>query len=287
MTLPVIRGVAEIVDAYDAFIVDLWGVVHGGITPYPGVVDALARLERAGKPVALLSNAPRRAHVVEARLAEIGVPEEAYRAVVTSGEATHEALADPAAGLGRRVKFIGPAWDASLLEGLDYVPEDDVARADFLLVVGLYDETAPLSDYDDLFAAARARDLVLVCANPDLVVHRQDSGEAPCAGMLAKIYAETGGRVVLHGKPDPAIFRRCRDRLALAAAARVLVVGDSLTTDIPGARAAGLDSLWVTRGIHAPELGIAPGEEPATERIEAVLARHGVRPDRAIASFRW
>ena len=96
-----------------------------------------------------------------------------------------------------------------------------------------------------------------------------------------------GGRVIYHGKPDPAIFRRAARGLGQGEGARILVVGDSLATDIQGAIAAGYDSLFVTRGIHAEELGIAPGAEPDAARLVEVCARHGQWPTAAIATLRW
>lgn len=285
----VIHTLREIIADYDALIVDLWGVIHGGTEPYPGVLDALERLRLAKKPVALLSNAPRRAAAVVRRLEEIGVPASAYACLITSGEAAHEALAGRSnpdhADLGRRYFYIGPDWDADLVAGLDYRPVETVGEADFLLAVGLFDEADPLARYDPLFDAARTRDLPLICVNPDLVVHRQNGLISPCAGLLARRYAGRGGRVICHGKPDPAVFHRAARALD-AAAGRVLVVGDSLATDIKGAVIAGYDSLFVTRGIHARELGIVPGAEPDPARLAEVCARHGQRPTAAIATLR-
>lgn len=291
ITIPVVQGLRELADDYDAFIIDLWGVIHGGVELYPGVVDALDRLRALGKPTALLSNAPRRRDHIVPRLTLMGLGPERYDLVVSSGEVAREALAaraDPAhATLGRRYLYIGPSQDDDLLAGLDYSMVADVARADFLLAVGFVDESRPVSDYDPLFAPALARDLPLICVNPDLVVHRQDGSAAPCAGLLAQRYAEGGGQVIYHGKPDPGVFHRCIRDLGLPEGARVLVIGDSLTTDLPGARAAGLDALWCTRGIHARELGIEPGEEPEPARVSALCAERGERPRAAIPALRW
>ena len=291
-TVPLIRGLSEIVDAYDALLLDQWGVLHGGVEPYPGVLETLAALRAAGKPVAVLSNAPRRSEHAAGRLRGIGVPADAYDRLVTSGDSAHAALAaraDPAhAALGSAYLFIGPGWDSGLVEGLEYRRVEEVADADFVLAVGLYDEADPIERYDAPFAAAAARGLVMVCVNPDLVIHRQGGVSAPCAGWLAQHYREAhGGRVLYHGKPDPAIFRRAAEALGQGDDARILVVGDSLATDVKGARAAGYDSLFVTRGIHADELGLAPGAEPDPERVAEVCARHGQWPTAAIATLRW
>jgi HAD superfamily hydrolase (TIGR01459 family) len=289
--IPLIRSLREIVAAYDALIVDLWGVIHGGVEPYAGVLETLAALRAEGKPVALLSNAPRRAASAGRRLTEIGVPPDAYDLLMTSGEAAHDALAlrdrPEHAGLGRAYFYIGPAWDADLVAGLDYRAVENVEAADFLLTVGLFDEADPLARYDPLFATARAGEVAMICVNPDLVVHRQSGVTSPCAGLLAERYRRQGGRVIYHGKPDPGIFHRTARALGQAEDARILVVGDSLATDIKGATAAGYDSLLVTRGIHAEELRIAPGTKPDLDLLAALCARHGQFPTAAIASFCW
>lgn len=291
-SVPLIHGLREIAPDYDALILDQWGVIHGGVEPYPGVLETLAALRAAGKPVAVLSNAPRRSIKAAGRLHQIGVPADAYDRLVTSGDSAHAALAardDPEhAALGRAFFFIGPGWDMGLVEGLDYRRVDHVGEADFLLTVGLFDEADPIGRYDPLFADAGARDLAMVCVNPDLVIHRQGGVTAPCAGWLAEHYRSThGGRVIYHGKPDPAIFRRAASTLGQPDDARILVVGDSLATDIKGAIAAGYDSLFVTRGIHACELGIEPGADPDPIRLAELCARHGHWPTTAIATLRW
>ncbi len=286
-----IPSLREFVADYDALIVDLWGVIHGGTEPYPGVLEALAALRAAGKPVALLSNAPRRAASAGRRLTEIGVPPDAYDLLMTSGEAAHDALAvrdrPEHAALGHAYLYIGPTWDMDLVDGLDYSAVEAAEEADFLLTVGLFDEADPLTRYDPLFAAARARGAPMICVNPDLVVHRQSGVTSPCAGLLAHRYLEQGGRVIYHGKPDPSIFHRTARALGQPEDARILVIGDSLATDIKGATAAGYDSLLVTRGIHAEELGIQPGETPDPGRLASLCARHGHVPTAAIASFCW
>jgi HAD superfamily hydrolase (TIGR01459 family) len=288
--IPVLRGLAEVVDRYQALIVDLWGVIHGGVEPYPGVVPCLRALAEAGKPVALLSNAPRRSATAGRRLAEMGIARELYRFLLTSGDSAHDALAgrdDPDhAALGRRFHYIGPGWDADLVEDLDYVAVPDAAEADFLLCVGLIDESDPLERYDPTFEVAARRGAPMLCVNPDLVVHRQGGVTSPCAGMLAKRFAERyGGRVIDHGKPDPAIFHRAARQLGAGEA--VLVVGDSLSTDIKGANAAGFESVFVTRGIFAAELGIEPGAEPDPGRVGELAVRYGERPTYALATLRW
>ena len=290
--IPILGGLADIADRYDALLIDLWGVIHGGVEPYPGVIPCLETLRAAGKPVALLSNAPRRSASAGRRLGQMGIARDLYRFLLTSGDSAHDALAsrsDPAhAALGRRYLYIGPDWDRDLVRDLDYVATDRPEETDFLICVGFIDERDPLARYDPILAPAAARAAPMLCVNPDLVVHRQGGETSPCAGLIAQHYREQhGGRVIYHGKPDPAIFRRAAADLGAGDRDRVLVVGDSLTTDIKGANAAGFESVFVTRGIFAAELGIEPGAEPDPQALAELCARHGEQPTYALATLRW
>ncbi len=291
MTLTLLTGLREIAPRYDGFILDLWGVLHDGSAPFPGVLDALARLKSAGKRLAVLSNAPRRAALVASRMAEIGIPPELYDHVHSSGEEAWQHLKrrdDPFyASLGRRCYHIGPARDDNMLEGIDLERVADIAAAAFILNTGPawgWEET--VADYEKLLQAARARDVPMVCANPDLVVVHEGR-PAICAGALAQRYEALGGRVRWHGKPFPSVYQTCFALLGIAERRRILAVGDSLRTDIAGAAAAGIDSVLVTGGIHGDELGAAPGELPDRTRLAAAIAASGHHPTAVMARFRW
>jgi HAD superfamily hydrolase (TIGR01459 family) len=290
MSVRLLAGMGEIVAAYDALILDLWGVVHDGSAPYPGVLDALTRLQAQGKPVVLLSNAPRRVDAIAERLAEIGVPRALYRAIHSSGEEAwqHMQRRDTPffAALGPRCCFIGPARDHGMTEGLGVTRVDDPAAGDFVLNTGPWGWDETTEKYEPVLRAARARDLPMVCANADLVViHR--GRRIICAGALAERYEALGGRVSWHGKPFPSVYDACLDLLGISARARILAVGDSLRTDIAGARRAGIDAVWIVGGIHAEELGMKPGEMPDRARVEAALAASGEAPLAAAPGFSW
>ncbi len=255
-----IEGLAAVADRYDAFIVDLWGVVHNGKQPYPGVLDCFAALKRQGKHTLLLSNAPRRAHAAVSRLAELGVARDLYDDVLTSGEDTWQALrtrGQPNAApfyrdLGRRCFLFGAARDLSLFEQIDVERVADIAAADFILCTNLYDYGQTPADHEATLRAAAARGQPMICANPDLVVVHGDALEY-CAGAVAELYERLGGRVAYHGKPHAPIYGRARAILGGTPPRRVLCIGDSLRTDIAGANAARLDSLLVVGGIHLEE----------------------------------
>jgi HAD superfamily hydrolase (TIGR01459 family) len=291
VNLRLLTGLREIAADYDGFILDLWGVLHDGTAPFPGVVDALARLKAAGKRVAVLSNAPRRAALVASRMSEIGIAPELYDHVHSSGEEAWQHLKrrDDAfyASLGRRCYHIGPSRDDNMLEGIDLERVATIDAAELILNTGPswgWDET--VGTYEPLLGAARARELPMVCANPDLVV-MHEGRMALCAGALAKRYEEMGGRVRWHGKPFPSVYATCFALLGLGDRRRIVAVGDSLRTDIAGAEGAGIASVLVLGGIHGEEFGIGEGEPPDGERLAAGIAASGHTPSAAIARFRW
>ncbi len=281
-------GFAEIAAQYDGFILDLWGVIHDGVSPYEGAVGCLERLRDAGKRCVLLSNAPRRAAAAQGMLRAMGIEDALYHGILTSGEASHGALrarnaagADPwFAALGPRVFHLGPDRDRNVLDGLDLVLTE-MADADFVLNTGPDDHRAPtdVAAFEDVLAACARRGLPMLCANPDLEVIR-GGVRVICAGALAGRYQQMGGDVRSLGKPDPAIYRPVLDMLGTGRA-RTLAVGDSLRTDIAGAAAAGLASCWVLGGIH----GEALGRDRARVAAEALEA--GLSPVACLPAFVW
>jgi HAD superfamily hydrolase (TIGR01459 family) len=280
----------ELAPRYDGFIVDLWGVLHDGEKPLLGVVDCLERLIAAGKRIVILSNAPRRAAEVVARITEIGIRPDLYHHVMTSGEETWQHLSqrpDAFYGrLGRAVLHLGPPRDSGLHAGLDLVAVEAAAEADFILNTGTWGWEAETTPYDAVLRDGAARGLPMICANPDLVV-RNGAQLAICAGMLAQRYEEMGGTVRWHGKPLPGIYETCLGLLGIADKSRILAVGDSLRTDITGAVGAGLDCVLVAGGIHAEEFGAAPGQAPDPAKLAAAFAAAKVTPTYVLPGFVW
>lgn len=279
--IPLLADLPDFTADYDGFIVDLWGVLHDGLAPYPGAIEALRAL--APKPVLLLSNAPRRAAAAREALRKLGFEDDLYSAILTSGEASWQALAQRDApwltGRGSRIYHLGPPRDRSVLEGLDATLASAPQEADLLLNTGPDDHRDPtdISAYIAELQACLDGGLVMLCANPDLHVIRGGI-RILCAGALAEWYAAHGGQVHSIGKPYPGIYRQALDMLGLPAN-RVLAIGDSLRTDIAGGQAAGLASLWVLGGLHAEELGGDP------QRARALAAAYGLSPTAMIARF--
>lgn len=288
--ISILPGIGPLMDRYDGVILDLWGVVHDGKTPYPGATATLTRLMEAGKPVVMLSNAPRRADAVMDGMQEIGIPRMLYTDVLSSGELTWRALKErPDAwlkGLGRRCLHIGPERDRGLFDGLDLAQIAAPEKGAFILNTGPWRDEETLADYEDVLASSAAARMPMICANPDMEVIR-GGARIICAGALAAHYESIGAEVRSFGKPYPEAYEVCLRLMNLGPGARLVAIGDSLATDIRGANAAGIDAVLVTSGIHARELGLAFGEAPDPARLAAAARAAGVAISAAVPAFHW
>lgn len=270
MTARIITRLADISDQYDAVLCDVWGVIHNGRNAFNQACDALAAFRSQGKPVVLISNAPRPSSIIPGQLQHLGVRRDAWDEIVTSGDATRALIER----FGPRGYKIGPSKDEGLYDGLpvDFRP---IETAGYVICTGLRDDLSePPETYRVELAALAARNLPFICANPDRVV--QFGGQLiPCAGALADIYEELGGEVIMAGKPFGPIYD-----LTIAAAeaaagkslerARLLCIGDGVQTDVAGAFNQKLDCLFVAAGIHAAELSGEDGLDGL--KVDAFLA---------------
>jgi HAD superfamily hydrolase (TIGR01459 family) len=282
-TLHFVESLRELVAGVDVVLSDIWGVVHNGLESFPEACEALHNFRQQGGTVILITNAPRPADSVQRQLRKLGVADETYDAIVSSGDLTRLYVADHP---GRKVFWLGPERDSSIHRGLNAVLAP-LEEADYIVCTGLYDdETESAEDYRRMMLKARERKLTLVCANPDIVVERGDR-LIYCAGAIAELYRELGGEVIFYGKPHLPIYERA---MALAGERqghqiereRVLAIGDSVRTDLTGAREFGIDCLFVTRGIHSEEFEGLDQLDPAS-----VLELFGHPPKALIRELRW
>jgi len=285
MTVPV-SGLGQLSDRYDVLLCDVWGVIHDGRRSFPQACAALARWNAERGPVVLISNSPRPGWDVLPQLDGLGVPRAAFSALVTSGDVTRALLAELAPG---PAWAIGPDRDAPLYDGLG-LTFSGPQEAAFIACTGPYDDEAETpEDYRADFEAAAARDLVMICANPDIVVQRGPK-LIYCGGALAELYAAMGGRVEMAGKPFAPIYDLSLARAeeiggAAPPRTRVLCVGDGVATDLRGANAQALDVLFVTGGIHGAEMTGSAGLDAGA--VDALLGRHGVRATYVMADLSW
>lgn len=244
-----ISSISPIIPNYDAFILDLWGVVHDGSQLYPGVLNTLKEIRKNGKKVIFLSNAPRRASSVAAVLTQLGIGQEMYDHIVSSGEVGYHWLRTGSAPWGKRYYLIAAQKDAGLLDDLDFEEVAAIENADFILNLGFGTDEQTTEDFYPVLKEAFKCSLPMLCLNPDLEVVKITGERYPCAGAIAKSYVALGGKVEWFGKPYIGVYDHAYKLFENIDKKKILAVGDSLETDIPGAKNFALDSALVAGGI--------------------------------------
>jgi HAD superfamily hydrolase (TIGR01459 family) len=284
-----LAGLSFIARDYDAVFCDIWGVIHNGREHFPAAVDALKRFKAEVGPVILISNSPRPREGLISQLAELGVYDDAFDFVVSSGDATHLYLKELAPS--GPAFIIGPPRDTGLYAGIDIDKSGTPDTASFISCTGLFDdENDTLEMYHAPLKACAERKVPMICANPDRVVQRGDR-IIYCAGTLADIYMAMGGEVIMAGKPYAPIYELCYKALTSisgkpADRARILAIGDGLPTDVLGANSEGLDLIFIAAGIHAEEAKGKDGELDAA-LLQAVLAHAGAHARYVAPTLVW
>ncbi len=244
----------EISQSYDAFLCDLWGVIHDGDALYPQVLESLEALHQAGKKLVFLSNAPRLAESIFIRMDAMGVKRDWYQGGMTSGEAmvhylTQPSLTPPAFTAEKSYYYLGLEKDAPVLQTLPQTRVQHMTNADFILNGNFESLGQTLPDIVHHLKAAIAHQLPMLCINPDIEVTKLDGTQILCAGFIADAYAQMGGQVEYIGKPYPLIYELGLAMLGDVEKTKLLMVGDNVLTDIKGANDFGIDSCFITQGI--------------------------------------
>jgi HAD superfamily hydrolase (TIGR01459 family) len=272
------RSLNALIERYDAFLVDQFGVLLDGSGAYAHARVALDELYARGKTVLLISNSGKRSAANAARLARFGFSRASYTDVVSSGEVAHLAVARRIGeGLARGARVWVETTDDSAkpLEGLDLAAVKTPDEADLLWIAGCRPLVHSLDDYARWLQPAAARGVAAICSNPDQTM-LSSSGKTFGAGAVAAAYERMGGRVEWFGKPFAAIYDEALRRLGKIDRARVLAVGDSPAHDILGGARAGLATCLVRTGVHDTE-----SEAQLLARCEAA----GVTPDVLMPRF--
>jgi HAD superfamily hydrolase (TIGR01459 family) len=280
--IAMIDSVRQLGREYDAWLVDLWGVLHNGAEAIVPAVEACERFRAEGGIVLLISNAPRPQDSVREQIMRYGVPPSVDDGIITSGDVTRgliEANAD------KPIFHIGPERDRTLFEGLDVSlvePED----AELVVLSGLWDDdTETPEDYRRLLQQLQGEGLPMICANPDVKVER-GAQVIYAAGAIAGLYEQLGGTVEYAGKPHPPIYHRALEMIDELAGRQIprqgiLAIGDGINTDILGAARAGIDPLFVLSGIHTAD-GMMSERD-----LAALFAGGGCRPIAAMQELQW
>ena len=287
----IIETLADVSERYDALFCDLWGCVHDGVRVLPEAVAALRAYKARGGTVLLLTNAPRGRAEVAKQIAKMGMPEDAWDVIATSGDSARAAMFEGA--VGSKVWFMGQPHDHGFFEPLQIIENPvEITRvplpeAEGIVCTGPVD---PMADPEELrpdLLLAKTKGMKLLCANPDIVVDRGDVREW-CAGAVAQLYTEMGGESLYFGKPHPPIYDLARRRLAQMGRAvpdeRILAIGDGIFTDVKGGVGEGIDTLFITGGLAREETGTVRQPEPG--KLAAFTAEAQFDPTYAIGYLR-
>jgi len=283
--IPLVASLAPLAADRRALLVDIWGVMHNGVKPFLPAAEACQRFRETGGTILLLSNAPRPAPSVVEQLNRIGVPRDAYDAVLTSGDASREMIRQ-AAERGRKLGHLGPERDLALFEGVEHGLVS-LEEAETVVCTGLFDdEHETPQSYADILAHLARFGADMICANPDITVER-GGRIVYCAGALAQAYEQLGGAVAYAGKPHPPVYRLAFARIARMRGAEVplaemLAIGDGVFTDIAGAAAAGVESVYVASGVH-----LGAGGRLDSDALSRLFADVPGRPIAAMTALAW
>jgi HAD superfamily hydrolase (TIGR01450 family) len=232
----------RLADRFDAFFIDLDGVVYVGEEALPGAVDAIAQLRADGKRILFLTNDPRGARRdYAAKLDRLGIPA-TEDDVLTSAAATAVYLARHEDVEGRTAYVIGTEAlkDEIRGVGLRVLEGEEVDDPDFVVVGGHGG-----FDYWELKLATQAilRGARLYACGRDATFPMPDGPWPATGAIVAAIETATGTTAIAVGKPEPAMFEAAR--AIVAPIQRIAVVGDNPASDIEGGRTAGLATILV------------------------------------------
>src|SRR3954463_11340974 len=135
-TLHLVERLADLVDGIDVVLSDIWGVVHNGLVSFSEACEALHTFRRRGGTVIMITNAPRPADSVQRQLRKLGVADDIYDAIVSSGDLTRNFVTGR---LGQSMYWLGPERDNSIHRGLD-VTFAPLEQADYIVCTGPFDD---------------------------------------------------------------------------------------------------------------------------------------------------
>ena len=290
----IIKTFSEISDKYTAVICDLWGCLHNGVKSFPAALRALEDFKASNGKVILVTNAPRPIANVEYQIASLGIKKIHYNMLLTSGELTsnyvNKICKDKLSIFHVGGKRHHSIYKEMIKEKKVSIEVENIVDADLIVCTEPFDPSKDqLSDYENILRAGIAKNLTLLCANPDLMVDVGDKREM-CAGSLALMYEEMGGKVIYFGKPHNNIYQDVYsflNKVDKPEAGSILCIGDGLNTDIRGANNEKLDSLLVVGGLLKKRHLIEQRNQTIIDKIKLnqTIEKNEVHVDYAIKFF--
>jgi len=292
----IINDFNQISAKYKSVFCDLWGCLHNGKESFEKSLNALLTFKQSGGVVILLTNAPRPSEPVKNQIEKLGITKPYFDEIVTSGDAAQLGLFS--GNFGSNVFHIGAKRDLSFFNinhDLISKPIDvnlvDISRSSSIVCTGLFNDLIEEpSDYDQIISEGIARQLPLLCANPDLQV---DFGHQRlwCAGAIAARYEKAGGTSMYFGKPHKPIYdlalKKLHDIEPTITKSEIVCIGDGILTDIRGGLSYSLDTLFVSGGLSDQDTGTINGaKSPSKEKLTKFLQKMNIPPTATIGYLR-
>lgn len=287
MIKPIVNA-SKIIDPYSVVILGLHGVITDGKIIMPDIVNTLINFKKQNIHTVIVSNTAQRVETVVRFLHNNKVPLATIDAIVTAGEIAHyqlKAHSEEFALLGSKYYHLGDTEDSGVFSGLKtYQKIDSLAEAEFMYVENILDATDTIDKYLPILEHAASLNIPLLCIGNDTSTFI--NGEiALGAGAIAEQYAILGGKILTNGKPDAKVLAYAIDGIANIKKENILVIGDSLSTDIKGAKLLGVDSMLISKGIHVNFLG--EGYIPDVTKTRELASNFDAIPDYVISNLRW
>ena len=253
----IIYNILEIIDSYDVFILDQWGVMHDGKKGYEFAIKSINALIQKNKKLLIISNSSRRKINSVNKLKDLGFNKNHFVEVMTSGEMIWQKLFNSIDNYEKELKNCFHIYNSSKEDGLDFRKGlnkfnfvSNINEANFILACTPFEKTEPL-DYVPILKKALDLNLIMFCANPDFVtVEKNNTSNVFCMGTIADLYEHMGGKVIILGKPNKEIYIESTKKISGLNLSRTIAIGDSLDHDILGANNFGIDSVLISSGIH-------------------------------------
>ena len=249
-----LKSISEIVNKYENYIIDQWGVMHNGVIGYKHAIETINFLEKKNKNLFIISNSSKRQKSSKDNLPKLGFNEKSFIRILTSGEMIWQTIDQKYSQLDTK-KSCFHIYDENkedgfvFREGLNLSFVDKIDNADFILACTPFTGMQPI-DYIPILDKAVSKNLIMYCANPDFeTIENNNNKNIFCMGTIAEIYKTMGGEVIIKGKPEKDIYIEATSSIKLDKM-KTIAIGDSIFHDIKGANNFAIDSILVKSGIH-------------------------------------
>ena len=284
-----LEGIREIINRYEVFILDQWGVIHDGNKGYSNAIKCINYLKANNKKLIIISNSSKRKQSSINRLPILGFNSDLFDEVITSGEMIWQTISLSLEEYGDNLKKCFHIFDNTKEDGIKYRDGinnvefvSDIREANFILACTPYKNSLPM-DYIPILNEAYKNKMLMFCANPDFeTVEKVDKKNIFCMGTIAQLYQDMGGNVIILGKPSQEIYYEATKCVKSYKKSQMVAIGDSLFHDILGAKKFGIDNVLITSGIHADYFA---KKKPVWESKKNQLLKYNIAPTYLSSKF--